>query len=76
MLVALANNQQLGVVALPCGVVLPLVSFALGWLTIGTLSPRQPVRRNALLGALVSLIALVPVLAFLVWLFDGIMAGR
>jgi hypothetical protein len=74
MLIALARDDQLGVVALPCGVVLPMVSFGLGWLTLGAMS-RQPVSRTPWLGALVSLIALVPVLTFLGWIFAGLMNG-
>jgi hypothetical protein len=75
MLIALARDDQLGVVALPCGVVLPLVAFGLGWLTIGATS-RQPVSRTPWLGVLVSLIALVPVLVFFGWLVTGLANGR
>jgi hypothetical protein len=75
LLLGLANDQPLGVVALPAGLVLPTVAFGLGWLTIGALF-RDPAGRTPVLGAAVSLIALVPALAFLGWLLLGIITGR
>jgi hypothetical protein len=46
-------------VAIVGGLVLPPVAFALGWLTVGALSPRGT-PRTPLLGVVVSLLGLLP----------------
>ena len=53
------------VLVLGCGVVLPVFAFGLGWLTIGAL-PGRPSRTPGL-GAALSLLAFVPLLAMVVW---------
>ena len=53
------------VLVLGCGLVLPVFAFALGWLTVGALPDRAS--RTPGLGAAMSLLALVPLLAMVVW---------
>ncbi|GAA3448670.1 hypothetical protein [Dactylosporangium matsuzakiense] len=63
---ALLASERLtgaGLLALPCALVLPAVSFGLGWLTIGAMT-RQTTSRTPALGMVISLLALVPVLVF------------
>ncbi|HEX6498812.1 MAG TPA: hypothetical protein VF054_07240 [Micromonosporaceae bacterium] len=64
-IVLLLRERPAGIIAL-CGVVLPVVAFALGWVTVGALSGRPapgapPQSRSALLGAAISLVAAAPV---------------
>ncbi|MFI5906253.1 hypothetical protein [Dactylosporangium sp. NPDC051541] len=63
---ALLASERLtgaGLLALPCALVLPALSFGLGWLTIGAMT-RKSTSRTPALGMVISLLALVPVLVF------------
>ena len=61
LLTAVRSNPSIGMLAIPCGLALPLMAFWLAWLTIGAVS-REPAGRTPLLGAVVSLVALLPLL--------------
>jgi hypothetical protein len=66
-LLAVFRQQPAGVFTL-CGLVLPVVAFALGWVTVGLVfhpPDGMPVRRTPLVGAAVSLLAAAPVLGLL-----------
>jgi hypothetical protein len=52
------------VLAVAGGLVLPVVAFGLGWLTVGALSSRDT-PRNPLLGGVISLLALLPLVVLL-----------
>nr|BFE63736.1 hypothetical protein GCM10020063_082620 [Dactylosporangium thailandense] len=63
---ALLASEELtgvGLLALPCALVLPALSFGLGWLTIGAMT-RRTTSRTPVLGLVISLIALIPILVF------------
>ncbi|WP_432834418.1 hypothetical protein [Dactylosporangium sp. CA-092794] len=61
----LASEQAsgIGLLALPCSLMLPAIAFGLGWLTIGAMT-RRTTSRTPLLGLVISLLALIPVLVF------------
>jgi hypothetical protein len=65
------GSRGIEVVAIVGGAVLPPVAFALGWLTVGALSPKGT-PRTPLLGAVVSLLALLPLLV----LVAGVVLGN
>jgi hypothetical protein len=71
LLVAISASRTVSpVVAAPCGIALVLVSFWLGWLTIGFLYQQpggQRPRRTPLLGAAISLLAAAPGFVTLMW---------
>ena len=54
-----------------CGLVLPVFVFGLGWLTAGAF---RPVDRTPGLGAALSLLALIPLVAMVIWV--GVQALR
>ncbi|WP_433055625.1 hypothetical protein [Dactylosporangium sp. CS-033363] len=63
---ALLASEELtgaGLLVLPCALVLPALSFGLGWLTIGSMT-RKSTSRTPVLGLVISLLALVPLLVF------------
>jgi Na+/proline symporter len=65
-----ASRNALAIVGAPCGLALVLVSFCLGWLTIGFLYQQpggQRPPRTPLIGAVVSLLAIAPGLFTLAW---------
>jgi len=64
MLLLMGNSDGIGLVAIPCALALPVVSFGLAWLTIGALAPKGSAR-TPLLGAVISLLALVPLVVLL-----------
>lgn len=67
-LLAVFRQEPAGVFTL-CGLVLPVIAFALGWVTVGAAfrSPDgMPVRRTPLLGAAISLLAAAPILGLLI----------
>lgn len=60
LLFVLAPNDTLPVLAPVCGLILPLMAFALGWLAIGIVFPPArdaPVDRTPLVGAMVCIVA-------------------
>lgn len=60
VLFVIASDESLPLLAPVCGLVLPLLAFGLGWLTVGLVYPPAaggPVDRTPLLGALVCLVA-------------------
>ncbi|MGI5246894.1 hypothetical protein [Dactylosporangium sp. CA-139066] len=57
------DRQGVGLLALPCALVLPAIAFGLGWLTIGAMT-RKTTSRTPVLGLVISLLALIPVLVF------------
>lgn len=65
MLLIMDNGGRGAVVAIPCAIVLPVLSFGLAWVTIGALTPRDA-PRTPLLGGVISLLALVPLVVILV----------
>jgi hypothetical protein len=58
------NGGRGAVLAIPCAVVLPILSFGLAWVTIGALAPKKS-PRTPLLGGVISLLALVPLVVIL-----------
>jgi hypothetical protein len=66
------------VAAVPCGLVLVVVSFWLAWLTIG-FAYREPSghrpRRTPALGIAISLLAAAPALVTTVWAAIGVLGG-
>jgi hypothetical protein len=62
-LLAAQEANGIGVLALPCALVLPAIAFGLGWLTIGAMT-RKSTSRTPVLGVVISLLALIPVLVF------------
>jgi hypothetical protein len=67
---ALSGADAAAILAMPCGLTLPAIAFGLAWLTIGMVAPGER-DRNPLFGAAISLVALLPVLAFV-----GLEVGR
>ncbi|MEV6926906.1 hypothetical protein AB0M46_20690 [Dactylosporangium sp. NPDC051485] len=63
-----ADSTGVGLLALPCALVLPAMSFGLGWLTIGAMA-RKSTSRTPVLGLVISVLPLIPVLVFGRWLF-------
>jgi hypothetical protein len=57
------DTDGIGMLALPCALVLPAIAFGLGWLTIGAMT-RKSTSRTPVLGLVISLLALIPVLVF------------
>jgi hypothetical protein len=57
-------------VAVPFGVVAPLIAFGLGWLVAGAVAPKGS-SRNAGMGAGISLLALLPVIVLIGTFFVG-----
>jgi hypothetical protein len=60
VLFVVASEESLPALAPVCGLVLPLLAFALGWLAIGILFPTPPgstVDRTPLVGAVVCIVA-------------------
>ncbi len=59
---ALQGRSMLGPASLCCGVIAPIFTFGLGWLTLGLLRPGPDgrVARTPVLGAALSLLALFP----------------
>jgi hypothetical protein len=55
-------------VALPFGVVAPLIAFGLGWLVAGAAAPKGS-SRNPGMGAGISLLALLPVIVLIATFF-------
>jgi hypothetical protein len=64
---AVSNAGGIAMVALPCGLLLPAFAFGLAWLTIGIIAPAER-DRSTLFGVAISLVALLPVFAFVGWL--------
>jgi hypothetical protein len=65
MLLVMDNGGRGAVLAIPCAVVLPILSFGLAWVTIGALAPKKS-PRTPLLGGVISLLALVPLVVILI----------
>jgi len=57
-------------VALPLGVVAPIIAFGLGWLVAGAVAPKGS-SRNPGMGAGISLLALLPVIVLIGTFFIG-----
>ncbi|HTJ37383.1 MAG TPA: hypothetical protein VL738_29495 [Dactylosporangium sp.] len=57
------DTDGIGLLALPCALVLPAIAFGLGWLTIGAMT-RKSTSRTPVLGIVISLLALIPVVVF------------
>jgi hypothetical protein len=64
LLFLMNGGSRVGVLAVPCAIVLPVLSFGLAWLTIGALPPKDA-PRTPLLGGVISLLALVPLVVLL-----------
>jgi hypothetical protein len=63
MLLAGDWGRGIGLLAVPCALVLPAIAFGLGWLTIGAMT-RKSTSRTPVLGVVISLLALIPLLIF------------
>jgi hypothetical protein len=64
LLFLMNGGGHAGVLAVPCAIVLPVLSFGLAWLAIGALPPKDA-GRTPLLGGVISLLALVPLVVLL-----------
>jgi hypothetical protein len=64
LLLAADGGHRLSIAALPCALTLPLLSFGLGWFTIGAWRSRSP-GRTPLMGAVINLIAVTPIVVYL-----------
>lgn len=63
------DGARLGLLC--CGLVVPVFTFGLGWLTVGAFAPPPGATRHSrspVLGAVVSLLALTPHVLLLVWI--------
>jgi hypothetical protein len=68
--ILLAGGERTAVVTLPFGVMVPAVAFWVSWLVIGVIAPKGS-SRNPLLGAGISLLALLPVIVVIGSFFLG-----
>ncbi len=62
--ILLVGGETSALITLPLGVMVPAVAFWVSWLVIGVISPKGS-SRNPLLGAGISLLALLPVLVLI-----------
>ncbi len=73
-----SETSPLAILAIPCGLVLPVFAFVLGWLTVslfGAEPGQEHADRTAAFGAFVSALAALPLLVMIAWVALGTVRG-